>query len=245
MAVLFAVDGDLQVNDAAVPFGEAGDLHGGAVGDLLVQTLQQLLPHQFRADLPLRLVGDHVLGEKVGPLRGELVQFLHQFLQPVAGLGGDGQDGRKIMGLAVKGDDLQQPRFLHGVDLVDDKDGGHAALLDAPDQLLFLRSDGRHGLHQQQHAVHIRHALLHHADHEVPQPCPWLVEARGVHQHELGLAPVHDGGDAVAGGLGLVGHDGHLLPHQGVGQRGLSHIGPPAQGNHCRFRHFNILRTSL
>ena len=61
------------------------------------------------------------------------------------------------------------------------------------------------------------------------------MQARGVQQHKLGILTVHHAVDPVAGGLGLVGDDGDLLPHQGVGEAGLAHIGPPADGDHSGF----------
>ena len=53
--------------------------------------------------------------------------------------------------------------------------------------------------------------------------------------HKLGVAVVHHAVNAVAGGLGLVGHDGDLLAHQSVGQAGLTHIGSAANGDHSGF----------
>ena len=38
VAVLFTVDGGVDLNDLVIPLGEFGDLHRRAVGDLLVQT---------------------------------------------------------------------------------------------------------------------------------------------------------------------------------------------------------------
>ena len=64
------------------------------------------------------------------------------------------------------------------------------------------------------------------------------VDAGCVHKDKLTLPPVFDAANAVAGGLGLIGDDGHLLPHKGVGQGGLAHIGPSADGDNSRsFNH--------
>ena len=238
MALLLTEDGDLQIDDAVFPLGELGDLDGGAVGDLLIQAAQQLLPHQLRADLPLGLVGDHVVREEMRALGGVLLQLVHQLLQSLAGLGGDGQDGIKVTGRAVDGHDLQQPGLFHGVDLVDEQQSRDPGLPDALDERLLLGADGGHGLHHQQDAVHVRHALLDYIDHVVAESGPGLVEARGVQQHKLGVAPVDNGGDAVAGGLRLVRDDGDLLPHQGIGEGGLARVGPAADGNHSALLHF-------
>ena len=39
--------------------------------------------------------------------------------------------------------------------------------------------------------------------------------------------------------LGLVGDDGDLLPHQGVGQGGLAHVGPAHNRDHAGFFDFH------
>ena len=237
VAGLFAVDGGVHVDDAVVPLGKAGDLHGGAVGDLLVQAQQQLLPHQFPHHLAFRLVAGLAVGEELGALRGILPQLLHQVLQAVAGVGGDGNDGVKaVPGLVVGGDDGQQLCLFNGVDLVDAEDGGDMLLLNALDQGQLRAAHMGNGLHQKQGAVHVGEAGGDHLHHIVPQGAFGLVEARGIQQDELGVSPVHHAVDAVAGGLGLVGNDGHLLPHQRVGEAGLAHVGAAADGDHGGFR---------
>ena len=240
MALLFAVDGHLQVDDAVLPFGETRHLDGRAVGDLLVQALEQLFPHQLRADLPLGLVGDHIVREEMRAFLGVFLHLRQQLLQALTGLGRDGQNGVEVIGRGVGSHDLQQAGLVHAVDLVDHQQSRGAGLPQALDQGLFLGSDGGHRLHQQQHQIHIRHALLDHVDHVIAQARAGLVEARGVHQHELGIAPAHNGGDAVPGRLGFIGNNGDLLPHKGVGQSGFSHVGPSADGDHCRFCHLRI-----
>ena len=57
------------------------------------------------------------------------------------------------------------------------------------------------------------------------------MKAGGIHKDELALPPVHDGADAVPGGLGLIGDNGDLLPDESVGEGGLAHIGPAHNGN--------------
>ena len=64
------------------------------------------------------------------------------------------------------------------------------------------------------------------------------MEAGRVHKDKLTLPPVFDAANAGAGGLGLIGDDGHLLPHKGVSQGGLAHIGPSTDGDNSRsFNH--------
>ena len=240
MAGLLAVDGHVQVDNAAVlPLGEPRHLHRCAVGDLLVQTPQHLLPHDLGAHLTVRLIGGHTVGEQLRALLRVLGQLGHQVVQPVPRPGGDGDDGvEPVIRLAVRGDDLQQCVLLfHRVDLVDAQHAGQPLLPDALDQNALRLAHMGDGLHQQQRALHVAQALPHHLHHVVAQTAAGLVQARGVQQHVLGAVPIHHAVNAVAGGLGLVRHDGDLLAHQCIGQAGLAHVGPSAHGNHGSFRY--------
>jgi transcriptional regulator with XRE-family HTH domain len=82
------------------------------------------------ADLLIRLVGGHAVGEQLRPLHGVPLHLGQQILQTVAGAGGDGDDGVEIrVDLAVCGDDRQQVVLaLHGVDLVDAQYAGQLLL---------------------------------------------------------------------------------------------------------------------
>jgi len=51
VAVLFAVNGHIHVDDAVVALGKLRDLNGRAVRDLLIETQQQLFAHKLGADL--------------------------------------------------------------------------------------------------------------------------------------------------------------------------------------------------
>ena len=113
-------------------------------------------------------------------------------------------------------------------------------LLDAADEGQLRSTHMGDGLHQQQRAVHVAEAGGDDLHHIVPQGGLGLVKARGIQQDILGVLPVHHAVDAVPGGLGLVGNDGYLFPHQGVGQAGLTHVRPSADRDHgdiFDFRH--------
>ena len=211
------------------------------MGDLLVQAQQQLLPQDLTHHLPLRLVGGLALREQPGALLAVLAQLAHQLLQPRAGVGGDGQDGiEAVPDLVIGGDHRQQLRRLHSVDLVDAQDAGELFFPDAVDQGLLRGAYMGDGFHQQKGAVHVGEAGGDHLHHILSQGVTGLVEARSVQQDELGVPPLHHAVNTVVGGLGLVGDDSDLLPHQGVGQAGLAHIGPSADGDHgdiFDFRH--------
>lgn len=53
------------------------------------------------------------------------------------------------------------------------------------------------------------------------------LEARGVDEDELGIVVGEDAGDAVAGGLGLAGDDGNLLPTRRLSRVDLPTLGRP------------------
>ena len=80
MAVLLAVDGGVDFDDLVIPLGKLGDLHGGAVGDLLVQAEQQLFPqtygqaHDFTAVVPISAKTGEGVDELLNVLEGFLPQ---------------------------------------------------------------------------------------------------------------------------------------------------------------------------
>ena len=239
VAGLFAVNGGVHIHHAGIPLGEFGDLHGGAVRDLLIQAEKQLLPDDLAHHLPLRLVAGLTVREQLGALLGVLAQLVHQIVQPAAGMGGDGDDGVKAApDLVIGGDHRQQRGGLHGVDLVDAEDAGNFFLLDALDQGLLRAAHMGNGLHQQKGTVHIGETGGDDLDHIVPQSGLGLVEAGGIQQDILGVLPVHHTVNPVPGGLCLVGDDGDLLPHQCIGEAGFAHIGPAADGDHSNV--FNV-----
>ena len=152
-------------------------------------------------------------------------------------MGGDRDDGVKAVPfLVVGGDDRQQLRRLHSIDFVDAEDAGNFFLLHPLNQRFFRAAHMGNRLHQQQRAVYIRKAGGDHLHHVVAQRGLRPVQARRIQQNELRIVPVDDAVNAVAGGLGLVGDNSYLLPHQGVGQAGLAHIRPAADGDHSGFR---------
>ena len=236
VAGLFAVDDSPHVDNSGVPLGEFRNLHGGAVGNLLVQAEEQLFPEQLPHHLPLRLVGGLPVREELGALLGVFPQLRHQLVQTAAGTGGNGDDGvEAVPSLVIGRDDRQQLRRFHGVDLVDAQDTVQLFLPDALDQGLFRSAHMGDRLHQEQGAVHVGEAGGDDLDHVVSQGGLGPVEARGVQKNKLGVLPVDHAVDAVPGGLGLVGDDGDFLAHQGVGQAGLAHVGAAADGNHGGF----------
>src|SRR5699024_7960215 len=65
-----------------------------------------------------------------------------------------------------------------------------------------------------------------------------FVQAWGIHKDDLPIRPADHAHDLVAGGLGPVGHNGHLFPHKPVHNAGFSHIGPAHDGHKARMKRF-------
>ena len=82
------------------------------------------------------------------------------------------------------------------------------------------------GLDDKQHQVHITYR----AQHRFVQRAIQCIGMRGlktwrIHKNELSMTGVVYAGDAVAGGLRLARGDADFLTHQGIEQRGFTHVG--------------------
>ena len=76
-------------------------------------------------------------------------------------------------------------------------------------------------------------------EHIVAQPVLGAGDARRIEQDHLIILPRHDAGDAVARGLGAVGDDADLLPHEQVDERRFADVGRADYGYEARTkRHF-------
>ena len=202
------------------------------MGDLPLKQAEHLFPQNFRHHLPLRLVGGHVLREQLGAFGQVADEGVHQLGHPIPLLGGDGQDGVKVELLLIGVDNLQQLVLLfQRVNLVDNQHPRHLQRLHPLHQLQFRCAGLGDGLYHQYGGVHIGDAGSYHPVHVLPQPVPCLVKPRRVGEHELTIPPGDDAADAVAGGLGLVGDDGDLLPYQCVEQGGFAHVGAANDGD--------------
>ena len=221
VAFLLAENRGFNVHKAVFPFRERRDFHRRAVGNLLLQAEQQFFADQFGTDLPLRLIRDHVIGEKVRPFFGILLQFPQELLQALSAFGRNRKNRVKAVPCAVNRHDLQQFLLFDRINLIDYENRRQLLFFDSGDQRLFLRPDGRDRLHHQQHAVHIRDALAHNVDHIIAEFGTRLVEARCVHQDKLGFTAAHNRGDPVAGCLRLIGDNGDFFPDQSFPTFGL------------------------
>ena len=170
-----------------------------------------------------------------------VVKLGEELGKPVTVLGRHRHDRAPRQRLGIGGDDGQQLRLFHCVDLVDDEHGRGVGRADALDERVLLLADGGNGLDDEHHAVDVRHALAHDLHHIVAQAVARLVKARRVHQDQLRVTAVDDGADAVARRLRLVRDDGDLLAHEGVGKRGLADVRPSADGDHSGFGNHSFL----
>ena len=191
-----------------------------------VQFLQHLFPDDLGHQLALRLIRHHAVGKELGRRDAQGFQFVHQLLDPFACAGAQGHHRCKRMGRAIDGHHFQQILFFHRIHFVDDQNAGKLFLFDPVDEHLLGDADAGHRLHQQNGGIHIGHRLVDHFDHVIAQGVPRFVQAGGIQKHQLAFPVVPHTGDPVAGGLGLVAHNGHLGAAQGVGQGGFAHVGP-------------------
>ncbi|MCY1547431.1 hypothetical protein D9M68_834940 [compost metagenome] len=82
------------------------------------------------------------------------------------------------------------------------------------------------------HHVHVGQGLRDHAvHHAVHRAAMTRLEPGRVDEDELLVLARQHAMNAVARGLRLARHDGNLGADQGVGQRGLAHVGTAHDGN--------------
>ena len=198
----------------------------------LPQMGKELFPNQLGTDNPLRLVGEGVVREEMNPLLGALQQDGKKLLHPLPGEGADRDNMGKIVG-RPQGRQLGEQRLLllHRVHLVYHSHGGQTQLPEVFHQLHICLGKLRPRLGDQHRQVHIRHRILHLLHHVPAQGILGLQKAGGINKHQLGLPFGEDAGDSGAGGLGLLGDDGYLLPHQAVQEAAFAGVGLAHQGD--------------
>ena len=135
------------------------------------------------------------------------------------------------------------PIARHLVDLCDHNHqrgpGSHIAdLLEDPP---VPRSDRLIGGNAPPDHVDVAVGVAHQIVEPLPEQGARTVQPRGVDKDDLKVLPVHDAADGVPRGLRAVGGDRPLLPHQGIGQRGLTGVGPTDETHESRaeFAHFS------
>ena len=206
--------------------------HRHLVGQFLVQAQGQLFAGHLGRDHAHGQVGDLVLGIEPGAFGHLARQPFLQVLHAVALFGRDHEgflEGVAFVQLFGQG---QQNRRLDPVDLVDrQNDAGMGHVGNAVQDTLHPVGDAAMRLDQQDDNIGIRRPAPGRRDHGPVQPPFRREEPRRVDKDDLGLTFQRDAADAGAGGLDLVGDDGHLGPHHPVGEGGFARIGLSDQGD--------------
>jgi hypothetical protein len=157
--------------------------------------------------------------------------FFQQLIQLLVLAGADRHHGAKRMqrhDLGNEGEEIIT--ILHLVDLRDDQN--RALRVGQQRQQLGVAFRPLAGLDHMHHHVDVgqglRHDAVHHAVHGAAMA---RLETGGINEDELLVFARQHAMDAMARGLRLARHDGDLGTDQGVGQRGLAHIGAANDGN--------------
>ena len=147
----------------------------------------------------------------------------------------DGDDIHEVHKVLIGRDDRQQRVLFHGIDLVDDQNRRNLCFPDLLNQLLLLRADVCDRLNQQNDGVDVDDGLIDDVDHIIAQLCARPMEARRVDKHQLRIAAVDDGADAVARGLRLMRNNCNFLTHERVCKRGLANVRAACDRDHRGF----------
>ena len=203
--------------------------------NFLFEVPQQLFADDLGHDLLFGHIGRNALREHERPRLCKALADLHQAVQPVVPLCADGNDVRKVQQILIGRNNRQQRFLFHGIDLVDDQNRRNLCFPDLLNQLLLLRADVCDRLNQQNDGVDVGHGLIDDVDHIIAQLCARSMEARRVDKHQLCIAAVDDGADAVARGLRLMRNNCDFLTHERVCKRGLANVRAACDGDHRGF----------
>ena len=158
-------------------------------------------------------------------LHSILAQGIEQFLTVVVCPDAYGVNGIKhiqLLELSPAGFQISRP--LDKIGLIDDCNGRAAAAAQSVHQNHLRLIQGTVWLKQHHRDIHIRDGIAGRLVHPLAKFVVGLMHARGVQQNILQGATGHNAGDAGAGRLGFGGNNGHLLPHQTIGQAGFAHV---------------------
>ena len=230
MAFSLTDDGGVDIADVSLALAGAHlhglDRHGDAVGHLLLQKTQGLLPDDFPGNFPLGLRRHHVLVVEGLTDRHQIEDVLHQLVHPVACAGTHRNDLVKDTQAGKLIDDGKNLGFFDLVDLVDhDDDRSFDFFQEFNDQLVLL-GNLLARLDQPQDYIHFLKRSLCCFDHIGTQLCAALVYAGGIQKDDLPLLTGINGADPGARRLGLIGSDGNLLPDHAVHQGRFADVGP-------------------
>ena len=192
------------------------DLHCHAVGQLVIEVQQHLLPDDLGNDEPFRVVGDHILREEEGSFRKQPLQGLQQSLDIVVFFGGDPDDLLEDPQFFVLVVDLFVFIRCHFVDLVDHQDLRGPDILQDVHDVFVSGAFAELVVYDEDDGLGVIEGVGGGVHHEVAQFVPGFVDPRCVHEYHLQIVFGVDAPDGIPGGLGFVRDDGDLLAQDGV-----------------------------
>ena len=226
MALAFAVDIYIDIHQICTrALLEALHHDCNAMRDLIPHIQQCLFTDDLCHQFLFRHIGVGIIVKVVRALHSILAQGIEQFLTVVVCPDAYGVNGIKhtqLLELSLAG--FQISRLLDKIGLVDDCNGRAAAAAQSVHQNHFRLIQGTVWLKQHHGDIHIRDGIAGRLVHPLAKLIVGLMHARGVQQNILQGAAGHNAGDAGTGRLGFGGDNGHLLPHQTIGQAGFAHV---------------------
>ena len=238
MGIPFAIDGGVNFHEMIIFLLHGHHFHAHAVGHFIPQIPQGFFPDQFGADIPFRLIGEHIIRKILGADGQMRRQLLFQFLHPIAGAGADGQDG-VIAGILEGINDGQQILGLLHIDLVEHQHFIYLFMAHFLHDGAIMGADGSH-IHQHQQGVDALHGLFNGFHHKFAQLGAGAMNTGGIHENDLAVFAAHHAHHAVTGGLGTAGYDGHLFPDQGIEQGGFPYVGTAYDGGKPGMKFFSF-----
>ena len=244
MGIPLAIDGGVDFHKVIVFLFHGHHFHADAVGHFVPQISQGLFPDQLGANIPLGLIGEHIIGEIFGAHGQMRGQFCLEPIHAVAGAGADGHN-TVIARILKRINDSQQRLGLHQINLIEHQQLIHLFLAHLGHNGSIMGADGSH-IHQHQQRIDPLHGLLNGLHHEFAQLGAGMMDAGGIHKHDLAVIAAHHAHHPVAGGLRAIGHDGHLFANKCVQQGGFAHVGAAHNGGKPRmesvlFGHENLI----
>ena len=139
---------------------------------------------------------------------------------------------------------LQLSRHLLGlgeIGLGENEDLGRSGVVDMRANPLVTSADGLGAINKHRHHVNIGELAQGGAVQLLAKGILRLVEARGIHYHNLAIRHVDNGTKTLARGLRDGAGDGEPLAHAGIEQRGLASVGTTDEGDEAATEWF-VLR---
>ncbi len=231
LALALHEDRLLDAHRAVAQLLPAVRFHRRAIGQLLVQAVEQLLAGDLGGETAQRRVGNLVFRIVPRPfrrLRGEPGLHLADAVAGERRHHEGGGEWRPPIGLLGE---RQQLGLLHQIDLVEDQELARRDVAEPAEDRVGLLVDAALGVDQQRHDVGVMRPAPGRRHHGAVEPAARRENARRVDEDELRTALHGDAAHQRARRLHLRADDRHLAADQRVDQRRLADIGRPDQGD--------------